>query len=150
MCIDSGGLHLKTVPFPTISRSVRQVYRRRLLAPVFYLLFLSVLWLVTPLEGLVFPPQVTGEIPLQELRISHSHYITTTLSDLHFTGYTQNMSGYTNGYYTHSKMTSVFWYCWRLTPAARADLIYPDSVSAPESWKILQITIRLPNSLPPI
>lgn len=93
---------MKTVPFPTISRSVRQVYRRRLLAPVFYLLFLSVLWLVTPLEGLVFPPQVTGEIPLQELRISHSHYITTTLSDLHFTGYTQNMSGYTNGYYYYT------------------------------------------------
>lgn len=93
---------MNTDPIPTISRSIRQIYYKRLLAPAIYLLFLTVLWFVTPIKGLVFPPEVSSEIPLQELHRNRCHYITATLRDLRFTGYTQKMSGYTNGYYYYT------------------------------------------------
>jgi len=93
---------LETFHTAAISQTIRQIYRKRLFLPVIYLLVLAALWLVTPISELVFPHQVSSEVPFRELRANHYSYISTTLTDLHFTGYTQKILGYTNGYYYYT------------------------------------------------
>lgn len=67
-----------------------------------YLLLLTVLWFVTPVSQLVFPHPLTDKTHFMALHQSQSRYIQTTLTDLHFTGYTQKVLGYTNGYYYYT------------------------------------------------
>ena len=43
-----------------ITRNIRAYYKRRLLAPICYLLLLVVLWFVFPLESLLEPQPFTG------------------------------------------------------------------------------------------
>lgn len=84
------------------TKSIRQIYKRRLFLPVIYLLFLALLWQLTPISELVFPHQVSDKVHFQELSTGRFSYISTTLTKLHFTGYTQNILGYTNGYYYYT------------------------------------------------
>lgn len=93
---------MKTLKTDAISQSIRQTYRKRLFLSILYLLFLAALWLITPISELVFPHPVSNEVPFRELRAKHFNYISTTLTDLHFTGYTQKILGYTNGYYYYT------------------------------------------------
>lgn len=81
---------------------IKNVYKRRLLSPVIYLMLLAALWMATPVSELVFPPSVSAFVPFAEIKNDHFTYITTTLTDLHFTGYTQKFFGYTNGYYYYT------------------------------------------------
>lgn len=84
------------------TQSVRQIYKKRLLAPAFYLLFLTALWMTTPLPELLFPHQLSSPVHFRELSSGKYSHITTTLTGLHFTGYTQTVFGYTNGYYYYT------------------------------------------------
>lgn len=90
------------------AQPVRQFYKKRLLAPAFYLLFLAILWAATPLSELVFPHQVSSPVHFRELSSGSYSHITTTLTDLHFTGYTQTVLGYTNGYYYYTMQDSQY------------------------------------------
>lgn len=82
--------------------NIRHIYIRRLVSPVIYLLLLAVLWMAAPISELVFPPYVSTSVPFAELKNGHYTYITTTLTHLHFTGYTQKFFQYTNGYYYYT------------------------------------------------
>ncbi|MDE7311455.1 MAG: hypothetical protein K2N87_07560 [Eubacterium sp.] len=84
------------------AQPVRQFYKKRLLAPAIYLLFLAVLWAATPLSELVLPHQVSSPVHFRELSSGKYTHIATTLTSLHFTGYTQTVFGYTNGYYYYT------------------------------------------------
>ena len=86
----------------TILTSIRHVYQKRLFLPASYLLFLAVLWSVTPISELAVPQHVSAEIPFRELSSGRTSYAAMTLTDLHFTGYAQKILGYTNGYYYYT------------------------------------------------
>ncbi len=80
--------------------AVRKVYRRQLLAPVCYLLILAALWFAAPISDLLLPVRAVSPDSFDEELHKYKYtYISTTLSDLHYTGYTQKFFGYTDGYY---------------------------------------------------
>ena len=79
------------------TNTVRQLYKKRLFAPALYLLFLAALWMITPLPELLFPHALSSPVHFRELSSGKFSHITTTLTGLHFTGYTQTVFGYTNG-----------------------------------------------------
>lgn len=85
-----------------ISRHIRRVYCRRLIPPVFYLIFLMILWLVLPLYDILFPQVLSGSDSLGEYNGQRSSYVETTLTDLYFTGYTNTALGRTTGYYYYT------------------------------------------------
>lgn len=93
---------METTQTTTILQSIRQVYQRRLFPPAAYLLFLLLLWFMTPVSELVFPRHVSAEVPFRELSNGRTSYVTMTLTDLHFTGYAQKILGFTNGYYYYT------------------------------------------------
>lgn len=93
---------MKTFQTAVITHFIRRFYQKRLLIPIMYLLLLAVIWFTTPIAQLVFPQRLSSETPIQQLRTARSGYILTTLTDLHFTGYTQKILGYTNGYYYYT------------------------------------------------
>lgn len=85
-----------------ISRHIRRVYCRRLIPPVFYLIFLMFLWLALPLYDILFPQQLTSFEHLDTYNRQNSSYVETTLTDLYFTGYTNASLGRTTGYYYYT------------------------------------------------
>ncbi len=93
---------METYQTLSISDNIRHVYKRRLLPPFLYLVILTVFWLTAPVSALVFPRFVSSPVSIRELHNSRFTYITTTLTSLHFTGYTQKYGGYTNGYYYYT------------------------------------------------
>lgn len=93
---------METYQTLSISNNIRHVYRKRLLSPFLYLVILTVFWLTAPVSALVFPRFVSSPVSVRELHGSRFTYITTTLTSLHFTGYTQKYGTYTNGYYYYT------------------------------------------------
>lgn len=85
-----------------ISRHIRQVYCRRLIPPVFYLIFLIILWLALPLYDILFPQALSSSDNLNEYNHQNFPYVETTLTDLYFTGYTNVSLGRTTGYYYYT------------------------------------------------
>lgn len=85
-----------------ITRSIRNVYKRKLFSPIIYLLLLLVLWIYFPINSILFPPQIQEQDALEDLYQEDTQYVTAQLSDLKFTGYTQTLLGYTTGYYYYT------------------------------------------------
>lgn len=95
-----------------ISKNIKAFYRRRLIAPIFYLLFLAILWYGHSLSDLLFPYPLNAQE--EEISISPESayrdgisYVTVTLSDLKFTGYDQSLLGHTTGYYYYTMINNV-------------------------------------------
>ena len=95
-----------------ISKNIKAFYRRRLIAPIFYLLFLAILWYGYSLSDLLFPYPLNAQE--EEISISPESayrdgisYVTVTLSDLKFTGYDQSLLGHTTGYYYYTMINNV-------------------------------------------
>lgn len=84
-----------------ITRNIRSVYRRRLIAPSLFLLALLVLWFVSPLSSLVFPTHLSPS-QLADAYQRNDTYVETELNDLSFTGYTNTLLGITTGYYYYT------------------------------------------------
>ncbi|MBR1391922.1 MAG: hypothetical protein IJ567_10900 [Lachnospiraceae bacterium] len=82
-----------------ISNSLKSMYRRKLFSPAIYLLILVALWFLFPISSILFPAEVSEKTALEELYRTDRHYVKTTLTDLKFTGYTQQILGQTTGYY---------------------------------------------------
>lgn len=85
-----------------ITRSIKSVYRRKLFSPIIYLILLLVLWIALPLSSILFPTKISDSDSLDALYQDNDQYIRTTLTDLHFTGYTQTLFGHTSGYYYYT------------------------------------------------
>lgn len=86
----------------SITAAIKRVYKKRLFSPAVYLLILTAVWLASPISELVFPPAVSSAEFLLPPSQSRAAYITASLTDLHFTGYTQKTFGITNGYYYYT------------------------------------------------
>lgn len=99
-----------------ITRNIRLYYRRKLTSPIAYLLLLLALWLVFPLQSILYPePFTAGDTP-EEAYNNHKEYISVTLNDLTFSGYTSSRYGSTNGYWYYGVRQN---YCYLvlLTPS---------------------------------
>lgn len=85
-----------------ITRNIRAVYRRRLIAPALSLLLLGLLWFLLSLGELLLPPEAGTIQELEERSQYDSGYVQATLKDLYFTGYTSTAFGRTTGYYYYT------------------------------------------------
>lgn len=86
-----------------ITRNIRAYYKKKLLAPICYLLILGALWLVLPLQALLNPAPYTDTDTLEQAYADDKRYVTVTFSDLTFTGYTSTRWGNTNGYWYYGE-----------------------------------------------
>ena len=82
-----------------ITRNIRAYYKRRLIAPVCYLLLLIVLWFVFPLDSILNPQPFTETDTLAGAYHEDKQYVSVYFEELKFTGYTRARFGSTNGYW---------------------------------------------------
>ena len=82
-----------------ITRNIRAYYKRRLIAPICFLLLLAVLWFIFPLGAILSPQPFTAADTLDSAYKDNKHYVTATFPELTFTGYTSSRFGNTNGYW---------------------------------------------------
>ncbi len=85
-----------------ITKNMKAFYQRRLFAPILYLLFLLILWFGLSLSAPLFPASLPSSATLEDARRSGTRYVTAALTDLKFTGYTQQYFGRTVGYYYYT------------------------------------------------
>ena len=85
-----------------ITKNIKALYKRRLFSPIVYLIIVIVLWHVFSLTDLLFPVQLTDDVPLESAYRNDAANMHTTLTDLKFTGYTRNNFSGTSGYYYYT------------------------------------------------
>lgn len=85
-----------------ISRSIKSVYRRKLIAPFLSVALLIILWFLTPISDLLFPSKVSRYEEIKTGYRQGNIYIDTELNQLYFTGYTNTHFGQTTGYYYYT------------------------------------------------
>lgn len=82
-----------------ITRNIRAYYRKRLIAPICFLLLLAILWFIFPLEEILSPSRFTAADTIENAYEDDREYVTVTFNNLTFTGYTSTRFGSTNGYW---------------------------------------------------
>lgn len=82
-----------------ITRNIRAYYKKRLCAPICFLLLLAALWLLFPLSSILSPDPFTGADTIESAYEGEKRYVTATFNDLTFSGYTSSHFGKTNGYW---------------------------------------------------
>lgn len=85
-----------------ISKNIRAFYKRRLFAPIAYLLLLAVLWFAFPLADMLHPVTMSGTDSFKTTYETKSRYVQTTFTNLKFSGYTSERYGNTRGYYYYT------------------------------------------------
>ena len=85
-----------------ITKNIKAVYKSRLSAPAIYLVILFFIWHLFSLSALLSPDELNSQTTLEETYKSDSEYVTATVYDLNFTGYTQDIFGFTVGYYYYT------------------------------------------------
>ena len=82
----------------SIIKNIKRVYLRRMFPPALYLTVLLLMWVLSPISQLMHPV-ITD---LADLSASKNSYVSVSITDLHFTGYTQTIFGWTTGYYYYT------------------------------------------------
>lgn len=82
-----------------ISRNITAFYKRRLLVPILFLVFLIVLWIIFPLVDILAPKRITKSDAMENLYQKGRHYVSTKFTNLTFTGYTTKRFGSIDGYF---------------------------------------------------
>lgn len=85
-----------------ITKNIQSHYKRRLIAPVLYLILLLTVWHIFSLSILLKPDKLDDAYTLEMAFKEDIEYVRTTLSDLKFTGYSQSVFGNTAGYYYYT------------------------------------------------
>ncbi len=85
-----------------ITKSIRRVYGRRLIMPLVFFGVLLLLFLLFPISGLLSPKAVTTYKEATATYQEGNPYLTLTLEDVYFTGYTNSKWGSVNGYYYYT------------------------------------------------
>lgn len=98
-----------------ITRNIVAFYKRRLLAPICYILLLVILFFVFPLGDMFSPTKMAKEDALIDAYANDKEYITVTFGNLNFTGYTTERFGATNGYWYYGSHNGLC-YIVLLTP----------------------------------
>ncbi|MDD6058603.1 MAG: hypothetical protein PUB98_10170 [Clostridiales bacterium] len=85
-----------------ITKNIKSFYKRRLFAPILYLLLLFLLWHLFSLSALLSPAPIDASMSLETAYRNDIEYVQTTLEDLNFTGYTRSFFGFNTGYYYYT------------------------------------------------
>ena len=92
-----------------ITRNISAFYKRRISAPVVYLLILLALAIIFPIGEMVIPSRLSDADTLTSAYQEGKEYVNVTLNDITFTGYTTSRFGSTNGYWYYGEQNgSVF------------------------------------------
>jgi hypothetical protein len=87
-----------------ISKNIISFYKRRLVTPILYLVILTIVWLIFPLSELLFPAVPDASDSLETIYRDDIEYVSLTLTDLKFTGYTQTVWNQTSGYFYYTEI----------------------------------------------
>lgn len=82
-----------------ITRNIRAFYKKRLFSPIIYLILLAILWILFPLDHMLFPDTLPESVSPESAYESGERYILHTFHHLTFAGYTSESFSRTNGYY---------------------------------------------------
>lgn len=82
-----------------ISRSIKSLYRKRLIAPMLYLILAAVLWTTLPVLSVTFPTKLSKLSQMERLYQNKDVYVSASLKDIKFTGYTKTLFNRTIGYF---------------------------------------------------
>ena len=85
-----------------ISNHIKSLYRHKLFSPILYMILLIVLWIIFPIDTILSPKVINEKTSLDKLYKENDRYVSITLTDLKFTGYTQEVLGQTHGYYYYT------------------------------------------------
>lgn len=85
-----------------ITKNIKSFYKRRLIAPIVYLVLLIVLWHLFSLTALLSPKALKPSTTLEEAYRNGQDYVRAAFTDLNFTGYTRNVLGRITGYYYYA------------------------------------------------
>ncbi len=86
-----------------ISRNIKLLYRKRLLAPILYLIFTAVFAAAFPIASVLFPTELSDVSGLEAMYRANDVFVSVSLDDLKFTGYTKMRFQRTIGYYYYTK-----------------------------------------------
>ena len=85
-----------------ITDAIRKLYRRRILAPILFLLFTASLWASPQIRSAIFPAKLPVLSEMERFLKQGKTYLSAELTDLKFTGYTQNRFHRTTGYFYYA------------------------------------------------
>lgn len=85
-----------------ITKKIRSTYGKRVFSPIIYCIFLIIVWFYTPMQSLMHPMEISDRAQIEALAADGARFISTTLHDLNFTGYTQSRFGTVTGYYYYT------------------------------------------------
>lgn len=85
-----------------ISRNIKSLYRKRLAGPLLYLIFAVTLFILLPVTSVIFPTELFGLSDMGELYGQKEVFVSASLSDLKFTGYTKTRFNRTVGYFYYT------------------------------------------------
>lgn len=85
-----------------ITKAIRRLYRRRMIAPFTYLLFTALLFMAPQLRSAIFPAELSQISDIERLYRQGRPYASAELSGLKYTGYTKTRFHRTMGYYYYT------------------------------------------------
>ncbi|MCR4610558.1 MAG: hypothetical protein K5644_01540 [Lachnospiraceae bacterium] len=85
--------------------NIVKCYKRKIIAPFIYLVFIIVLSLISPIYSLINPADLDPAKSIKE-QYSYNKYVNATLNDLYFTGYTEEWLTGTKGYYYYTTINN--------------------------------------------
>ena len=129
-----------------ISNSIKNLYRRRLIAPLLYLLFTVILWLSPQVVSSMFPADLSALQDTERMYAQGNRYVSAALEDLKFTGYTRERFHRTIGYFYYTvSMDETTCYivllspstCRQGAPELKKAAIYGKILPADDSYETL-------------
>lgn len=86
-----------------ITRNIRAFYKKRIAAPICYLLILLVLWIIFPIGEMFSPSALSATDTLTSASNADKEYVHGTFTNLTFTGYTTSLFGSIDGYWYYGE-----------------------------------------------
>ncbi|MEG0806282.1 MAG: DUF6709 family protein [Lachnospiraceae bacterium] len=85
-----------------ITQSIKSTYKKRMIAPLLYLVVLFVLFFLLPIKDLILPQKMSPQDSLSQMYRQRDVYVNMHAHTLYFTGYTSTRFGQTTGYYYYT------------------------------------------------
>ncbi len=82
-----------------ISRNIKNLYRKRLIAPLLYLILSGILWVTLPVFSVLFPAKLSDISDMGNMHAQKDVFVSSTLKNLRFTGHTRTRFNRTAGYF---------------------------------------------------
>ena len=85
-----------------IANAIRRLYRKRIIAPILYLIFVGILWAAPQVNSAIFPSRLSAVSEIEKLFQQAKNYLSAELTGLKFTGYTKTRFHRTVGYFYYT------------------------------------------------